>query len=60
MKTPMLVTDDRTLEQFLYAHRHRFRAQRKENGRTHWVYPVDSRLLETIREYLDLYKEASA
>ena len=59
MKTPMLVTDDRTLEQFLYAHRHRFRAQRKENGRTHWIYTLDSRLLETVREYFDLYKEVS-
>ena len=60
MKTPLLVTDDRTLEQFLHAHRHRFCAQRKENGRTHWVYPVDSRLLEIIREYFELHKEASA
>ena len=59
MKTPLLVTDDRTLEQFLYAHRHRFCAQRKENGRTHWIYTLDSRLLETVREYFDLYKEAS-
>lgn len=59
MKTPLLVTDDRTLEQFLYAHRFPFRAQRKENGRTHWIYTLDSRLLETVREYFDLYKEVS-
>lgn len=57
MNPILLVTSNRALEQFLYAHRIPFHTQRKENGMTHWVYPVEPRLLEIVREYLNLYKE---
>lgn len=53
-----LITDDRNVEQFLYAHRIAFGRQYRENGKTYWLYPVNERLLDVLREYMALYEEA--
>ena len=54
MNKNVLVTSDRYLEQFFYAHRISFIRQYYEKGLTHWVYPATLRLLDVLREYLQL------
>ena len=54
------VTADRYLEQFLYAHRISFIRQYYEKGRTHWVYPMTLRVLDILREYLELPQTGGA
>ena len=48
------VTADRYLEQFFYAHRIPFLRQYYEKGLTHWVYPITLRMLDILREYMEL------
>lgn len=57
MKSIILITSDRLLEQFLYAHRISFDSQHKRNGKTNWHYSVNARLLDVLHEYFELCQE---
>lgn len=54
-------TDERRLEQFLYAHLIRFDSQRKDaRGYTVWEYIITPRLLRVVQEYRDMMTEYGA
>lgn len=54
-------TDERRLEQFLFAHLIRFDRQRKdERGHTVWEYRVTPRLLRIVKEYREMIAEFGA
>ena len=57
----MFVTDERRLEQFLFAHLIRFDNQRKDRrGYTVWEYRVTPRLLRIVEEYREMIAEFGA
>lgn len=57
----LFTTDERRLEQFLFAHLIRFDRQRKdERGYTVWEYAVTPRLLRVVQEYRDMMAEYGA
>ena len=52
------ITDDRRLEQFLFAHVIPFERQIKnERGLTAWVYTETPRLVQVVEEYRTLCRE---